>query len=252
MKDKLYAMNRRSFLSIGAAGVSSLALAQKSKPKEVDPAVEVATIDKRRILAAAEKYLKEKPITVTAAHSPRSAGDQHDYFSEGDYWWPDPKNPDGPYIQRDGETNPDNFDDHRKAMRRLSLIVPALTAAWKITGQGKYADAAVVHLRAWFVDESTRMNPSLLYSQAIKGRFTGRGTGVIDTIHLVEVARAATLLGKSLTAARQIADVRGWFADYIQWLSNHEYGKAERDAANNHGTCYVMQVAEFARFTGNE
>ena len=227
-------------------------MVQKGKSKEVDPATEVATIDKRRILSAAEKYLKEQPITVTAAHSPRSAGGQHDYFSEGDYWWPDPKNPDGPYIQRDGETNPDNFDDHRKAMRRLSLIVPALAAAWRITGQGKYADAAVVHLRAWFVDESTCMNPSLLYSQAIKGRFTGRGIGVIDTIHLVEVARAATLLSKSLTAAKQIGEVRGWFADYIQWLSNHEYGKAERDAANNHGTCYVTQVAEFARFTGNE
>ncbi len=35
------------------------------------------------------------------------------------------------------------------------------------------------------------MNPNLQYAQAIHGRFTGRGTGIIDTIHLVEVARAA-------------------------------------------------------------
>src|SRR5258705_6773327 len=46
-------------------------------------------------------------------------------------------------------------------------------------------------LRAWFVDDATRMSPHLLYAQAIKGRFTGRGTGIIDTLHLVEVARAA-------------------------------------------------------------
>ncbi len=59
---------------------------------------------------------------MTAAGSPRSAGGKHDFFSEGDYWWPDPKNPDGPYIQRDGMTNPDNFVEHRKAMIRLSLI----------------------------------------------------------------------------------------------------------------------------------
>ena len=51
---------------------------------------------------------------MTAAHSPRSAGGLHDFFSEGDYWWPDPKNPDGPYIQRDGMTNPDNFVEHRQ------------------------------------------------------------------------------------------------------------------------------------------
>ncbi len=35
------------------------------------------------------------------------------------------------------------------------------------------------------------MNPNLQYAQAIQGRFTGRGTGIIDTLHLVEVARAA-------------------------------------------------------------
>ena len=34
------------------------------------------------------------------------------------------------------------------------------------------------------------MNPHLLYAQAIKGRFTGRSIGIIDTLHLVEVARA--------------------------------------------------------------
>ena len=33
-------------------------------------------------------------------------------------------------------------------------------------------------------------------------------------------------------------------------MTTHEYGIAERDATNNHGTCWVMQVSEFARFTG--
>jgi hypothetical protein len=73
---------------------------------------------------------------------PRSAGGLHDFFSEADYWWPDPKNPDGPYIQRDGMSNPDNFVEHRRAMVRLSLIVPALAAAYKITRSRKYSDHA--------------------------------------------------------------------------------------------------------------
>ena len=92
--------------------------------------VNVAEIDRKRILSAAQRCLKEEPITVTAYSSPRSAGGKHDYFSEGDYWWPDPKNPNGPYIQRDGMSNPDNFVAHRHAMIRLSLQVPALAAAW--------------------------------------------------------------------------------------------------------------------------
>src|SRR5918993_2483327 len=72
--------------------------------------------ERARVLAAANRYLKESPVTVTASRSARSAGGVHDYFSEGDYWWPDPKNPGGPYIQRDGMSNPDNFNDHRRAL----------------------------------------------------------------------------------------------------------------------------------------
>ena len=47
------------------------------------------------------------------------------------------------------------------------------------------------HLRAWVLDPETRMNPSLLHGQAIRGRAAGRNIGVIDTIHLAEVARGA-------------------------------------------------------------
>jgi hypothetical protein len=131
--------------------------------------LDIAALDRERVLRAADAYLKEKPVTVTAVHSPRSAGGPHDFSSEGDSWWPDPKNPDGPYIQRDGMTNPENFVAHRQAMVRMSRHVAALTAAWRITGKAVYARHAVRHLRAWFADEKTRMNPDLRFAQAIKG-----------------------------------------------------------------------------------
>ena len=195
----------------------------------------------------------EAPVTVTASRAARSAGGLHDFFSEGDYWWPDPQNPDGPYIQRDGMSNPDNFNDHRRALMQLSVQVPALAAAWKLTGDRRYADHAVRHLRAWFVDPATRMNPNLQYAQAIHGRFTGRGTGIIDTIHLVEVARAIEALDAApVWSAADKAALRGWFTDYLRWLTTHPYGIAERDAKNNHGTCWVMQVAAFAHLTGDQ
>ena len=205
--------------------------------------LDLAAIERRRVLAAAGRALTEAPVTVTAAGSPRSAGGPHDYFSEGDYWWPDPQNPTGPYIQKDGLSNPANFDAHRQAMVRLSLIVPALAAAWRLTGEARYARHAVRHLRAWFVDPATRMNPHLLYAQAIQGRFSGRGIGIIDTLHLVEVARAALLLSGG--------DVcRPWFERYLEWMTTHKYGQDERDAKNNHGTCWALQAAEFARPDG--
>ncbi len=212
-----------------------------------DP-LELVEIERGRVLKAADKCLSEPPVTVTASSSPRSAGGPHDFFSEGDYWWPDPKNPDGPYIQRDGMTNPDNFVEHRRAMVRLSLIVPALAAAWQITKQRSYSEHAARHLHAWFIDDATHMNPSLLYSQAIRGKFTGRGIGIIDTLHLVEVARAASRL--NLPTA-DLTGVKKWFATYTNWMNTHEYGIAERDALNNHGTCWVTQVAAFTELTGD-
>jgi hypothetical protein len=212
---------------------------------------DIAAFERTRVLRAADHYLTEQPVTITASRSPRSAGGLHDFFSEGDYWWPDPQNPEGPYVQRDGMSNPGNFLEHRNALLRLSVQVPALVAAWSLTHETRYASHAARHLRAWFVDEGTRMNPSLQYSQAIHGRFTGRGTGIIDTIHLVEVARAAEVLAPALEA-KDLEAVKAWFADYVRWMTTHQYGIDEREAKNNHGTCWVMQVAAFAHLTGNE
>ena len=213
---------------------------------------DVAGIDRARVLKAANQYLKEQPITITASSSPRSTGGIHDFFSEGDYWWPDPANPDGPYIQRDGMTNPNNFVDHRRYLMRLSVQVPALAAAWRLTKDERYAKHAVKHLRAWFIDEKTRMNPSLQFAQAIHGRFTGRGTGIIDTIHLVEVSRAVEILKDSSSLnTNDLGGVVQWFIDYLQWMTTSKNGIDEREAKNNHGTCWVMQVAAFAELVGN-
>jgi hypothetical protein len=234
-------MLRRTFLRAAFAAPAASWAAAATK-------FDLAATERPRVLRAANTYLADEPVTVTAAHSPRTAGGLHDFFSEGDYWWPDPKNPDGPYIQRDGESNPDNFVEHRKAMIRMSLIVPACAAAYKLTRDRKYADHAAKHLRAWFVDESTRMNPNLEFAQAIKGRFTGRGTGIIDTLHLVEPARAAAQIDMP---AASLTAVKKWFADYLVWMTTSKNGIQERDAKNNHGTCWVTQVAAFAQLTGN-
>jgi hypothetical protein len=98
------------------------------------------------------------------------------------------------------------------------------------------------------VDDATSMNPNLQFAQAIKGKFTGRGTGIIDTLHLVEVARAASRLNLPAT---DLAGVRKWFTAYTNWMNTHPYGIAERDALNNHGTCWVTQVAAFSELTGD-
>jgi beta-galactosidase len=214
---------------------------------------QLVEILKPQVLNKAEWALQQQPITVTAQTSLRSAGGKHDFYSEGDYWWPNPASADSPYVQRDGMTNPDNFVAHRLVMIRFSTIVGALASAYKITGDVKYVQHILKHVNAWFVDAETKMNPNLLYAQAIKGRATGRGIGIIDAIHLIEVAQGLMSIGVVPQANDKDvwAGTKKWFDEYLQWLTTHKYGKDEMNAENNHGTCWVMQVGVFARLTGN-
>lgn len=219
----------------------------------VSPSQKVSSLLEKGIMSGADSWLDAEPVTVTAFVAERSAGGIHDFYSEGDYWWPDPENPDGPYIRRDGESNPDNFSAHRKAMIDFSMAVGSLTSAYLLTGDARYAAAVEKHVRAWFIDEDTKMNPSLRYAQAIKGRATGRGIGIIDTIHLIEVAQALIRLRDAGAISSEcIEGAQTWFSEYLHWLTTHQYGIDEMNARNNHGTCWALQAAAFARFTGNK
>lgn len=227
-----------------------------SAPSKIEPVnvqKEATATLKKQILANAAWALQQQPITITASHSPRSAGGLHDFFSEADYFWPDPANPNGPYINRDGLTNPDNFLEHRKAMVRLSKIIGALASAYKITGNEQYVRQAQLHLNSWFVNPETRMNPNLLYAQAVKGKFTGRNYGIIDSIHLIEVAQGMVIMKAAKSFDKQLAiNIKKWFAQYINWLNTSQPGMQERDVKNNHATCWAMQVAAFAKLCNDK
>lgn len=246
--------DRRTFLKTVASACAALASRAGATPNHARRAAAwrlVAKTDHARVLQAASKYVQESPLTITAFPAKGSAGGLHDFYSQADYFWPNPKDPSGPYINRDGQSNPANFDDHRRVMVRLSIQVPALTAAWLLTNEQRFAARAVDHLRAWFVTPATRMNPNLQFAQAVTGVSTGRSYGIIDSLHLVEVARAASFLTTEMSAADSEA-VKVWFSSYLDWLNTSDPGKTERDAKNNHSMCWAMQAAEYARLVGND
>lgn len=214
--------------------------------------IQAEDVLKEIILKNSEWAMQQQPQTITSFYCERSAGGKHDFYSEGDYWWPDPANPEGPYIRRDGETNPDNFIEHRLMMIRFSKIVGYLASAYKITGEEKYVNHAFKHIDAWFVNPDTRMNPNLLYAQAIKGITTGRGIGIIDTIHLMEVAQGIICMQQAESVDTEVLNAsKKWFTEYLRWLTTHQNGIDEMNAQNNHGTCWVMQAASFAKLTNN-
>lgn len=204
------------------------------------------------ILQRAEQAVQQSPVTVTNFVCPRSPGGINDFYSEGDYWWPDPENPEGPYIRRDGQSNPGNFKHHRHAIISLNQTIGILCSAWLHDRNPRWTEAMERHLRAWFVDEHTRMSPNLQYAQAIKGICTGRSYGIIDTVHLVDICRSVYLLRKQNALDGVLAEqVTTWFAEYGSWIFTHPYGVKELYEINNHATCCVLQLASFAQLTGN-
>jgi len=216
--------------------------------------INIAAIDRARILQAADAALQIEPITITKYRAKMSEGGPNDYYSNGDYWWPNPNTTNGlPYVQRDGETNPDNFNQHRECIWELKDAVAALGAAYKITGDDKYATKAAELLKVFFLDPKTRMNPNLKYAQAIPGVSTGRGIGIIDTLHLIEIPKAVEAMEKSPAfSPEEVAGLKKWFADYTEWMLTSSNGHDEANAGNNHAVAFWLQVAVFSQFTGNE
>jgi hypothetical protein len=216
--------------------------------------VDVAAIDRPRILKAAESALVIEPITITKFHAKLSEGGPNDFYSNGDYWWPDSSKPDGlPYIQRDGQSNPDNFSAHRLCVMQLRDALAALAAANKVTGEGRYVAKAAELLRVFFLHPETRMNPSLKYAQAIPGVTPGRGIGIIDTLHLAEVPLAVLAMEKSpALPAKDLDGLKQWFRDYVNWMRTSDNGQQEANAHNNHAVAYWLQIAAFSRLSGDE
>jgi hypothetical protein len=213
----------------------------------------IISAERTLVIELAEKFLDEEPVTVTASFCQRSTGGIHDYYSEGTYWWPNPENPAGQYIRRDGVVNPENFNNHLDAMKRFSMITGTLTSAYLLTGESRYAEQAMKHLNAWFADTNTMMNPHLLYAQAISGIVTGRGIGIIDVVHLIDVAQSAKLLARSpYVRQEEIAKVRTWFREFTTWLKTHPYGIEEMNWRNNHGTWWHTMVSAYASFTEDQ
>jgi len=207
-----------------------------------------------RLRDEAQKALGAGPFSVTDKKVVSPSGDKHDYMSLGPYWWPDPRKPDGlPYIRRDGEVNPEGEAYDRAPLGRMTSAVETLALAYYLTSHEPYAEHAGRLLRAWFLDEATRMNPHLEYGQAIPGRTEGRGIGIIDTAQLARLVDAVGMLAGSPSwtpADRQ--GIEAWFGRYLTWLRESKHGRDEARATNNHGTWYDVQVAAFARFVGDD
>jgi hypothetical protein len=207
----------------------------------------------RRLQKDAEKAMRQEVGSVMQKSVAAPGGDMHDYVSLARYFWPDPSTADGlPYVRRDGEVNPES-DTAGDATRMETMIrsTGTLALAWFYTGNEEYASRAAEHLRTWFLDPATRMNPNLNYGQIVRGKNVGRGSGLIDVREFSGLVDAVGLLAgsPSWTTADELA-LRAWFGEYLDWLQTSPVARQEAAAGNNHGVWFDVQRVSIALFVG--
>jgi hypothetical protein len=230
-----------------------LTAAQAAKLRQAVQHDEAFRATASTVAKAVDAALHAGPWSVTSHRPENVSAGPNDYYSEGPYWWPDPKNPGGPYIRKDGERNPGRFLGNRNDLGALSTAVLALGMGAYLIGDGRCAGHAAAILSTWFLDPKTRMNPNLQFGQAVRGVNTGRGTGIIDTVSLIHVAQGIRLLELAGGLDGKLGDgLRRWFADYLQWLNSSQYGLDEKKSGNNHATWWTAQAAAYASLTGDQ
>lgn len=212
---------------------------------QLRPALDALERDAKAALAMTPPSVMDKGVTPPS-------GDKHDYMSQAPYWWPDPTKPDGkPYIQRDGERNPElkRISDHDNFGRVMSAV-STLGLAYRLAGREEYASQAARLVRVWFLDPTTRMNPHLQFGQGIPGITDGRGIGIIETTGLPDLLDGviAIAVSPAWTSADQSA-LDAWMRAYLTWLIESPHGQAEAKNGNNHETWYDVQVAALALYT---
>lgn len=231
---------------------------QTTKAEKQETEKEVLKIADRIILT---------PIPIITDKSNSPSEDKRDFVSLSPYWHLDE---DGEPIQKDTVINPEveSYQDPKKLQtvkNAIYICSLAADATEDASQREKYRDYAVSAIKTWFINDETRMTPSLEYAQVKQGEESGNFYGIIDGAGLVQVVEGISNLRESGLIDEETLDgAKKWFDQYLNWLLTSEKGIGKKDAenakerggekamSNNHGTFYDTQVAYIADFLGKE
>ena len=187
----------------------------------------------------------QKPFTIS--------GDIHNYESLSTYYWPDPSNPQGPYIHKDGKINPDvkKYDSTR--LKVLCDRLKYFSIAYYLTKNELYYQAFIEQIKIWYINKNTKMNPNLEYAQIIIGKNDNHGQphGIIDAYIMNDIIEAIRLINSVKKIDRRVLkEVISWHYQFFNWLNRSKLAQIEKCQPNNHGIALDILKLNIALFVG--
>lgn len=209
---------------------------------------------KQALLKRADESIRTKDVSVVQKQ--RSiTGDIHEYESMAIYAWRNPDDPQGPYIIRDCERNPESDLYCVRLMYTFSDRLTLFGKAYYLSGEKKYSDACIRQLKTWCIDSETYMTPRFKYGQFIPGKNNGLGYpgAVSEAYYLVNALECISLLKENGALDRSTdKKLKAWFRKLANWMYNTEQGQSWGRVKDNLCIMYDILLYRICIYTGQK
>lgn len=145
-----------------------------------------------------------------------------------------------------------NTISDRKSLEYMMHAVMRLSLSGFIFCEIQKSSAAVEYLKAWFLNEETKMRANLTFGQAIPGVMLGTvsasmdfyfsGRGFIDSIQLLLLTPGIEQFCKNDCPSA----LKSWAQDFVDYLYNDGLMQYEKESRNNHGVYFDLTVLSWA------
>lgn len=209
---------------------------------------------KLNYLKYAAQNMKAEDVSVVQKQ--RSiTGNIHEYESLAIYAWRDPANPQGPYIIRDCERNPESDLYCLKLLTTLADRLTLFGKAYYLSGEKIYSDACVRQIKAWCTDPETYMTPRFVFGQFIPGKNNGLGYpgAVSEAYYLVNVLECIALLNENGAIDKKTdKKIKAWFSELANWMYKTEQGRSWGLVKDNLCIMYDILLYRICIYTGQK
>ena len=204
-----------------------------------------------RVQEDANNCLTDNIFTILDKRLVAPSGNKQDYLTVAPYFHLNKST--GEWVRKDCTRNraSDLFAEESKDYDKTYLQyamdnIITLALAYKYTGIDKYQDRACEYIRTWFINDKTRMNPNLKFSQM----YGSHGTGIIDFKDFWVVLDSIKCVQHALDTNERLS-LQNWCAELLGWLNTDPAGNKEIGRDNNHTSSILLTKLNLAMFCDN-